>query len=98
MSKERTVIYEPHPVSAERKAELLASGYKIIDARFAPADYKHPDGKGKKDAGDGGQKPATIPEIKAALAEKGIEIPEGVTKRDDLKALLDAASEGGQGE
>lgn len=30
------VIYEPHPVSAERKAALRAQGYKIIDARFAP--------------------------------------------------------------
>lgn len=29
-------IYEPHPVSAERKAELRAQGYKILDARFAP--------------------------------------------------------------
>lgn len=34
----REVIYEPHPVSAERKAELQAKGYRIIDARFAPAD------------------------------------------------------------
>lgn len=37
------VIYEPHPVTAERKAELRAAGYKIIDAAFAPADYVHPD-------------------------------------------------------
>lgn len=37
--KEREIIYEPHPVSPERKAELCAAGYKIIDARFAPADY-----------------------------------------------------------
>lgn len=36
----REVIYEPHPVSAERKAELHAQGYRIIDARFAPADAK----------------------------------------------------------
>lgn len=34
----REIIYEPHPVSAERKAELQAKGYRIIDARFAPAD------------------------------------------------------------
>lgn len=34
----RKTIYEPHPVSAERKAELQAQGYRIIDARFAPAD------------------------------------------------------------
>lgn len=30
------IAYEPHPVSAERKAELRAQGFKIIDARFAP--------------------------------------------------------------
>ena len=30
--------YEPHPVSPERKAELIAQGFKIIDARFAPDD------------------------------------------------------------
>jgi hypothetical protein len=34
------VIYEPHPVTAERKAELRREGYKIIDASFAPAAYK----------------------------------------------------------
>lgn len=33
----KPIAYEPHPVSPERKAELLAAGYKIIDARFAPA-------------------------------------------------------------
>lgn len=30
------IIYEPHPVTPERKAELRAQGFKIIDARFAP--------------------------------------------------------------
>jgi hypothetical protein len=30
------IHYEPHPVSDERKAELLSQGFKIIDARFAP--------------------------------------------------------------
>jgi hypothetical protein len=30
------IHYEPHPVSAERKAELRGQGFKIIDARFAP--------------------------------------------------------------
>lgn len=30
------IAYEPHPVSAARKAELRAGGYKIIDARFKP--------------------------------------------------------------
>lgn len=39
---ERKVIYEPHPVSPERKAELVAQGYRIVDARFAPADAVAP--------------------------------------------------------
>lgn len=34
----REIIYEPHPVTPERKAELRAQGYKIIDAIFAPVD------------------------------------------------------------
>lgn len=33
-----TVFYEPHPVSVERKAELRAQGYKIIDSRFKPIE------------------------------------------------------------
>ena len=36
----RKTIYEPHPVSPERKAELQAQGYRIIDAKFAPAGEK----------------------------------------------------------
>ena len=35
---ERPIAYEPHPVSPERKAELVAQGYRIMDAKFAPAD------------------------------------------------------------
>lgn len=34
------VIYEPHPVSPERKEELRKQGFKIIDARFAPEGFK----------------------------------------------------------
>lgn len=34
----KKIIYEKHPVTPERKAELLAAGYKIVDARFKPAD------------------------------------------------------------
>lgn len=99
MRKDEKIIYEPHPVTPQRKAELRGQGYTIIDAVYAPGGYKHPDAKGQKDSGDGGQggKALTVPEIKKALADKGIAIPEGVTKRDDLKALLDAAEEG-QGE
>jgi hypothetical protein len=32
------IAYEKHPVSAERKAELRAGGFKILDVRFKPAD------------------------------------------------------------
>ena len=35
--EERPIWYEPHPVSPERKAEILAKGYRIIDAQFGKA-------------------------------------------------------------
>ena len=35
-------IFEPHPVTPERKAELRAQGFKILDASFAPDGYAHP--------------------------------------------------------
>ncbi|MCQ9618390.1 hypothetical protein L1889_18290 [Paenalcaligenes niemegkensis] len=38
----------------------------------------------------GKSKGLTVAEIKEELAVKGIEIPEGVTKKADLQALLDA--------
>ena len=34
------IIYEPHPVTAERKAELRSQGYKILDAKFDPKPKK----------------------------------------------------------
>jgi hypothetical protein len=33
---EKPIAYEPHPVSPERKAELVAAGFRIIDAVYAP--------------------------------------------------------------
>ena len=33
------VIYEPHPVTPERKAELRIKGFRIIDARYAPEGW-----------------------------------------------------------
>ena len=38
-----TVYYEKHPVTQERKAELRAKGYKIVDAQFAPSDWADPE-------------------------------------------------------
>lgn len=40
----------------------------------------------------------TVADIKEALAAKGVEIPEGMTKKADLQALLDQAGEQGSGE
>ena len=34
----KPIAYEPHPVTPERKAELVAAGFKIIDAQHKPAD------------------------------------------------------------
>ena len=40
MSKEPKIIYEPHPVTPERKAELRGQGYTIVDAVFAPGGHE----------------------------------------------------------
>lgn len=39
---ERKIIYEPHPVSPERKAELVKAGYRIVDAVYAPQGHAGP--------------------------------------------------------
>lgn len=52
------IHYEPHPVTPQRKAELRAQGFKIVDSAFKPlgdieavgADAIHPldhDGDGE---------------------------------------------------
>lgn len=50
------VVYEKHPVTAERKSELRQKGYKIIDAKFAPDDYEHPEPIKAVKSGGAGQK------------------------------------------
>ena len=42
MSDTKTIHFETHPVSIERKAELRAKGLTIIDAIFAPAESAEP--------------------------------------------------------
>jgi hypothetical protein len=70
------IAYEPHPVTPERKAELRAQGFKIIDARFKPADVDEPD----EIAGMDGA------ELTEALEAHGIEdVPH---KLDDRRELL----------
>lgn len=34
------IAYEPHPVTPERKAELRAQGFTILDAVYKPEDGK----------------------------------------------------------
>lgn len=38
MTREKPIHYEPHPVSPERKAELIAQGVRIVDAAYKPAE------------------------------------------------------------
>jgi hypothetical protein len=38
-AKPLVVWYEPHPVTPERKKELVAAGYRIVDARYAPPGW-----------------------------------------------------------
>ncbi|AHC85730.1 MULTISPECIES: hypothetical protein [Pseudomonas] len=94
------VIYEPHPVTAERKAELRQKGYKIIDATFAPEGYEHPEPVKEAKAGKTGKsaaekKVAAEAELKeklqAALTEKGIQFPPEASI-PDLQKLLDEAA------
>lgn len=51
---ERKIVYEPHPVAPERRAELIGQGFKILDAVFKPQDYESPEVKdaGQHEAGD----------------------------------------------
>lgn len=83
----RPIAWEPHPVTPERKAELRAQGYRIIDAAFMPEDYERQDGDASAPEG---AKKATVAELREALTAKGIDIPEGA-KKAELQALLDAA-------
>ena len=70
------IWYEPHPVTLERKAELRAQGYRIIDAAFKPADL----GGGKLPESE--QRAILIAELQA----KGIEFDESMPT-DELRAL-----------
>lgn len=85
MNDPRPIAYEPHPVTPERKAELRAQGFTIIDAVFKPVDHDKSDPEGAKKPSDG----LKVEELKEALTAKGISIPEGA-KKPELAALLDA--------
>lgn len=72
------IAYEPHPVSAERKAELRGQGYRIIDVRFKPADAEDESPKAETES-----KPKTRRKASTA-AKKEPEAPKSnETKLDD---------------
>lgn len=93
------IVYEQHPVSAERKAELRQKGYKIIDARFAPDGYEHPEpvkeAKGSKAGKSAAEKKAAEEaepktKLQAGLTEKGVQFGADASL-EDLQKLLDEA-------
>ena len=56
---EPKIAYEPHPISSERKRELRAQGYRIVDAKFDPnrdKQAKASSGKKQTKASDEGDK------------------------------------------
>lgn len=79
------IAYEPHPVSLERKRELNAKGYKIIDARFAPADAKP-----VADDGDGYP---SDDDLRAAIESLTGKAPHHKTGRPKLIEAFDAAKD-----
>ncbi len=89
--EDRPVWYEPHPVTAERKAEIRAHGFVILDAVFKPEGHENPDvPELRLDAAPSAPKKLGIAELREALKAKGIDFPEDA-KKADLQALLDAA-------
>ena len=86
---EVTVVGDwPDVVEAYAKAGIDAKVVTLTaDGKADVTGNQDDDNKGANDATNR----FTVPEIKEALAAKGVEIPAGVTKRDDLLALLEAA-------
>lgn len=67
MEDKEKIIYEPHPVTTERKAELRAKGLKIIDARFDPSPKKKDE---KKEGGKKGESTPPAPPAPPAPPSK----------------------------
>jgi hypothetical protein len=78
------IIYEPHPVSPARKAELRAQGCQIIDAAFAPVGYM-PDRQGTPVRPDIDQ--MTRKQLMDALSAYGADVPPRALVAD-LRGML----------
>lgn len=79
MSKDPKMIYEPHPVTSERKAELRGQGYTIVDAVFAPPGVVRDDGP-------------TVAEYVAAGYPAANYPPNGYTSRSTPAEIADAVT------
>ena len=89
---ELKVWYEPHPVSAERKAELRAKGFRIIDQRFMPHDYRPPEvaKAGTPTADFDGMTKAELLDFADGLGVEGVSASMRVGEiRDLVKAACD---------
>lgn len=76
------IKYETHPVSPERKAELRAQGYRILDAKFAPKGQSQPTKVPSREDIDKMPKAEVVEWLEA----HGVEEAEG--KVGDLRAML----------
>lgn len=77
------VIYEKHPVTKERKAYLRGKGYRILDAVFAPADYKNPEPKSEEEAETKAEKEAEV----EVVADTEVKTEEAATKTAPAKKV-----------
>ena len=77
---DRKIKYLEHPVTASEKKKWIKAGFKIIDARFAPA----------KDASGMDPSKMKVGELKDALDVREIEYTDD-DKKADLAAMLQAA-------
>lgn len=80
----RPIVYEPHPVSRERKAELLAEGFRIVDAKYKPSEAED------VPPGDDLSK-LTVGKLKEMLDAAGVEYAADA-KKADLLTLLEAVN------
>lgn len=80
------IIYEKHPITNERKAELRNMGYTIIDAKFAPKGYEHPLGY-KATETTGEYDGMTTDELHALAKDRGIKVHANAGKEKVIEAL-----------
>lgn len=80
------IIYEPHPVSPDRKAELRNQGYTIVDERFKPEEV----GASALDIAEAEKQVAAL-QKKADVAAKKADAskkPEDLAKANEAQSAL----------